>query len=212
MGGLTREWYEVMAKAICDPNLALFASQPEFAQTYQPSKNAVIQDESMVSFRDYFRFCGRFVGKALLDGQQLSCYFTRSFYKHMLAVPLSLKDLEHVDPDYYKSLQYLLEHDVEEALPDTPFVTEVDFFGRKDLVELKPGGANIVVRGLCMPPSALRPLQGRAGMGAAAECREPSPPRGGDVRCPGFTSPSTGPLQAPTLPPWVIIAPVNTAL
>lgn len=145
MGGLTREWYEVMAKAICDPNLALFASQPEFAQTYQPSKNAVIQDESMVSFRDYFRFCGRFVGKALIDGQQLSCYFTRSFYKHMLAVPLSLKDLEHVDPDYYKSLQYLLEHDVEEALPDTPFVTEVDFFGRKDLVELKPDGANIMV-------------------------------------------------------------------
>lgn len=91
MGGLTREWYEVMAKAICDPNLALFQSEPDHAQTYQPSKNAVIQNESMVNFRDYFRFCGRFVGKSLIDGQQLSCYFTRSFYKHMLAIPLTLK-------------------------------------------------------------------------------------------------------------------------
>ena len=91
MGGLTREWYEVMAGAICDPNRALFQSEPPRAQTYQPSKNAVIQNESMVNFRDYFRFCGRFVGKALIDGQQLSCYFTRSFYKHMLAIPLTLK-------------------------------------------------------------------------------------------------------------------------
>jgi hypothetical protein len=146
MGGVSREWYEVLAKAICDPNLALFTSQPDRAQTYQPSKNAVIQNESMVSFRDYFRFCGRFVGKALIDGQQLSCYFTRSFYKHLLAVPLSLKDLEDVDPDYYKSLMYILDHDVDEVCPETTFVKEFDFFGRKDLVELKPGGAHIIVR------------------------------------------------------------------
>jgi E3 ubiquitin-protein ligase HUWE1 len=146
MGGVTREWYDVMAKAICDPNLALFVSLPERAATYQPSKNAVIQNESMVNFRDYFRFCGRFVGKSLIDGQQLTCYFTRSFYKHMLAVPLTLKDLEHVDPEYHKSLMYILEHDVEETCPDTTFVTEVDFFGRKDVVELKPGGTHIMVR------------------------------------------------------------------
>lgn len=57
-----------------------------------------------------------------------------------------LQDLEHVDPEYHKSLMYILEHDVEEACPDTAFVTEVDFFGRKDIVELKPGGASIMVR------------------------------------------------------------------
>jgi hypothetical protein len=56
-----------------------------------------------------------------------------------------LQDLEHVDPEYHKSLMYILEHDVEEACPDTAFVTEVDFFGRKDIVELKPGGSSIMV-------------------------------------------------------------------
>jgi hypothetical protein len=94
-----------MAKEICDPNLALFVSQPEHSHTFQPSANAVIQTERMVDFREYFRFVGRFVGKALCDGQQLACYFTRSFYKHMLDVPLSLKDLEDTDPDYHKNLQ-----------------------------------------------------------------------------------------------------------
>lgn len=56
-----------------------------------------------------------------------------------------LQDLEHVDPEYHKSLMYILEHDVEDVCPDTAFVTEVDFFGRKDIVELKPGGATIMV-------------------------------------------------------------------
>ena len=53
----------------------------------------------------YFRFAGRFVGKALADGVQLSCHFTRAFYKHMLDIPLGLPDLEDTDPDYYKNLQ-----------------------------------------------------------------------------------------------------------
>ena len=50
-----------------------------------------------------------------------------------------------MDPEYHKSLMYILDHDVEEVCPDTAFVTEVDFFGRKDIVELKPGGASIMV-------------------------------------------------------------------
>jgi hypothetical protein len=57
-----------------------------------------------------------------------------------------MQDLEHVDPEYHKSLMYILEHDVEEVCPDTAFVTEVDFFGRKDVVELKPGGSSIMVQ------------------------------------------------------------------
>jgi hypothetical protein len=94
-----------MAKQICDPNLALFVSVPEHALTFQPSANAIIQSDGAVTFHEYFRFVGRFVGKAISDGQQLACYFTRSFYKHMLDVPLTLADLEAVDPSYHKNLQ-----------------------------------------------------------------------------------------------------------
>jgi hypothetical protein len=39
----------------------------------------------------------------------------------------------------------LLDNDVEEVCPDTYFVKESVFFGRNDLVELKPGGASILL-------------------------------------------------------------------
>ncbi|NXI25598.1 HUWE1 ligase, partial [Sterrhoptilus dennistouni] len=32
----------------------------------------------------YFKFVGRIVAKAVYDNRLLECYFTRSFYKHIL--------------------------------------------------------------------------------------------------------------------------------
>ena len=37
---------------------------------------------------------GRIVGKAIYDGQRLDAYFTRSFYKHILGVPINYHDVE----------------------------------------------------------------------------------------------------------------------
>jgi hypothetical protein len=39
----------------------------------------------------------------------------------------------------------LLNNDVDEICPDTFFVKETVFFGRKDSVELKPGGASLLL-------------------------------------------------------------------
>lgn len=55
------------------------------------------------------------------------------------------QDIEAVDPEYYKNLRWMLEHDIADVLELT-FTEEVDFFGRKELVELKPGGAAIKAR------------------------------------------------------------------
>ena len=63
-----------------NPDLALFVSVPEGSCTYQPNPLAIIQSERLVDFKDYFRFVGRVVGKALLDGQLLNAYFTRCEY------------------------------------------------------------------------------------------------------------------------------------
>jgi len=49
-----------------------------------------------------------------------------------------------VDPEYYKNLCWMLEHDIADVL-DLTFTEELDFFGRKELVELKPGGAGVKV-------------------------------------------------------------------
>ena len=54
------------------------------------------------------------------------------------------QDIEGVDPEYYKNLTWLLEHDMTDVV-DLNFVEEVDYFGRVEHVELKPGGRDIKV-------------------------------------------------------------------
>ena len=39
------------------------------------------------------------VGKALLDGQLLDAYFTRTMYKQMLGLSPNARDLESIDPE-----------------------------------------------------------------------------------------------------------------
>lgn len=61
-----------------------------------------------------------------------------------LAPQITFEDVEAVDPDYYKNLKWMLENDITDVL-DLTFTAEVDYFGRKELIELKPGGAHLRV-------------------------------------------------------------------
>ena len=54
-----------------------------------------------------------------------------------------LQDLEAVDLDFYNTLGWILNNDLETSGYEDTFTAEVDFFGRKDIIELKPGGAEI---------------------------------------------------------------------
>jgi len=143
-GGVSREWYQVMAREIFNPNLALFVNVPEGGTTFQPNPNSIVQNDRGISHLDFFKFVGRLVGKALYDGQLIDAYFTRSFYKHMLGQPLTYEDIEGVDPEYYKNLAWMLANDITDVL-DLTFTAESDFFGKTEVVELVPGGKNIKV-------------------------------------------------------------------
>ncbi|CAL8470976.1 g10518 [Coccomyxa elongata] len=143
-GGVSREWYQVMAREMFNPNISLFV--PTGGSTFQPNPNSIVQNDEArgTNHLDFFKFVGRVVGKALYDGQVIDAYFTRSFYKHMLGQPLTYQDIEGVDPEYYKNLTWLLEHDMTDVV-DLNFVEEVDYFGRVEHVELKPGGRDVKV-------------------------------------------------------------------
>jgi len=143
-GGVSREWYMVMAREMFNPNLALWVQVPEGGTTFQPNPNSVVQSDRGVNHLDYFRFVGRIVGKALHDGQLIDAYFTRSFYKHMLGQALTVEDIEAVDPAYYKNLVWMLQNDITDVLELT-FTAESDFFGRKEVIELVPGGKELRV-------------------------------------------------------------------
>ena len=80
-GGLSREFFGILAKEMFNPNYALFTST-EDGCTFQPNSNSSINPDHLF----YFRFVGRIVGKAVVDGFLLDAHFTRSLYKHMLGV------------------------------------------------------------------------------------------------------------------------------
>lgn len=52
----------------------------------------------------YFKFVGRLIGKAIFDNKLLDCYFTRSFYKHILGKVVKYTDLEAQDNALYQGL------------------------------------------------------------------------------------------------------------
>ena len=60
----------------------------------------------------YFKFVGRVVAKAIYDNKLLECYFTRAFYKHILGVMVTYKDMESEDYSLYQSLVYMLNNPV----------------------------------------------------------------------------------------------------
>ena len=60
----------------------------------------------------YSNFVGRVVAKAIYDNKLLECYFTRAFYKHILGVMVTYKDMESEDYSLYQSLVYMLNNPV----------------------------------------------------------------------------------------------------
>lgn len=139
-GGVTREWYTILARQIFDGNYALFCRSAAKAATYQPDKRSYVNDEHL----ENFKFVGRFVAKAIYDGQLIDAYFTRAFYKHILGIKPTYRDIEAQDPDFYKSLKWMLENDITGVLEST-MSAEYEEFGQRKVVDLIPNGRNVPV-------------------------------------------------------------------
>lgn len=140
-GGLTREWYTVLAREIFDERYALFTSMGSTV-TFQPYALSSLNPEHL----DYFKFVGRIIGKALCDGQLLDAHFTRTFYKHILGLPVSYHDLEAIEPDYYKSLSQILEYPLDDiGLDEMTFSADFNELGQVTTVDLIENGRNILV-------------------------------------------------------------------
>ena len=109
-GGLTREWYSILAKQIFNPGYALFTPAAD-SPTFQPNPESGINREHL----GYFKFVGFVVGRALLSGVHFDAPFNTSFYKHLLGRSVLFEDLESLDPQLYKNLCQLLEIDPDDV-------------------------------------------------------------------------------------------------
>lgn len=141
-GGLTREWYTVLAREVFNPNYGLFIGAGDTV-TFQPNPSSGLVNPDW--HLSYFKFVGRVIGKAICDGHLLDAHFTRSFYKHILGLPVTSLDLEAIEPDYYKTLKMILDVPLDDLGLDLTFTAESNDFGEVKVVDLVPGGAEIAV-------------------------------------------------------------------
>ncbi|KAI0112033.1 hypothetical protein GGR51DRAFT_53501 [Nemania sp. FL0031] len=139
-GGVTREWFQVLTRQMFDANYALFVPVSSDRTTFHPNKLSGINDEHLL----FFKFIGRIIGKALYEGRLLDCYFSRAVYKRILGKPVSVKDMESFDPEYYKSLSWMLNNDITDIITET-FSVEDDEFGVTKISDLCENGRNMTV-------------------------------------------------------------------
>lgn len=66
---------------------ALFRTSPGDRVTYTINPSSHCNPNHL----SYFKFVGRVVAKAVYDNRLLECYFTRSFYKHILGKSVRYK-------------------------------------------------------------------------------------------------------------------------
>ncbi|KAK7575962.1 hypothetical protein V9T40_012248 [Parthenolecanium corni] len=140
-GGIAREWLCLLSREMLNPQYGLFQYSREDNYTLQINPDSSINPEHL----SYFHFAGRIIGIAVFHGHYIDGGFTTPFYKMLLNKPITLDDIEGVDPDLHRSLTWLLENKIEPEELDASFAVEVNSFGVLKAHELKAGGQNIQV-------------------------------------------------------------------
>ncbi|KAF8793148.1 E3 ubiquitin-protein ligase NEDD4 like protein [Argiope bruennichi] len=139
-GGASRELFFLLSKEMFNPYYGLFEYSAVDNYTLQINPNSGVCNEDHLS---YFKFIGRVAGMAVYHGKLLDSFFIRPFYKMMLGKPISLKDMESVDSEYYNSLLWIMENDPADL--DLRFSIDEDLFGQMQQRDLKPNGSEIPV-------------------------------------------------------------------
>lgn len=74
----------------------------------------------------------------------MDCHFSRAVYRRILGRAVSIKDMESIDLDYYRSLMWILQNPIGDIITET-FSIESDEFGVKTTLDLIENGRNIPV-------------------------------------------------------------------
>ena len=97
---------------------------------------------------EYFSFSGRVIALALMHKVQVGVAFDRVFFLQLAGKYISLEDIRDADPYYYHSWGEILGMKSDVIDLDTlvlRFVSGVEEFGSRKVVELCPGGKSMVV-------------------------------------------------------------------
>ncbi|KAF9114580.1 hypothetical protein BGX27_010463 [Mortierella sp. AM989] len=140
-GGLSREFFFLLSHEMFNPFYCLFEYSAHDNYTLQINPHSSINSEHL----NYFKFIGRVVGLAIFHRRLLDAFFIVSFYKMILKKKVTLADLESVDADVYRNLNWLLDDETGAETLDTTFSTNDERFGEIVTIDLKENGSEITV-------------------------------------------------------------------
>nr|CAI5817385.1 unnamed protein product [Callosobruchus analis] len=103
-GGVAREWLHLLSREMLNPQYGLFQYSRDDHYTLQINPDSAVNPEHL----SYFHFVGRILGIAVFHNHQLEGGFTLPFYKQLLNKPITLQDIEGVDPELHRSLTWML--------------------------------------------------------------------------------------------------------
>jgi hypothetical protein len=139
-GGVAREWFFRLSHEVLNPMYCLFEYANKNNYYLQINPASSINPDHLL----YFRFIGRFVAMALYHEKFIDNGFSLPFYKRLLGKILTIHDLESLDPDFYNSLVWIRENNLDENDDlELYFNTSFEFLGKIENIELKPGGNEI---------------------------------------------------------------------
>ncbi|XP_075682145.1 NEDD4-like E3 ubiquitin-protein ligase WWP1 isoform X1 [Rhinoderma darwinii] len=140
-GGLAREWFFLLSHEVLNPMYCLFEYAGKSNYCLQINPASTINPDHL----SYFCFIGRFIAMALFHGKFIDTGFSLPFYKRMLSKKLTIKDLESIDPEFYNSLIWIRDNNIEECNLEMYFAVDMEILGKVTSHDLKPGGSNILV-------------------------------------------------------------------
>ncbi|KAH0619056.1 hypothetical protein JD844_018680 [Phrynosoma platyrhinos] len=140
-GGVAREWFFLLSHEVLNPMYCLFEYAGKDNYCLQINPASYINPDHL----KYFRFIGRFIAMALFHGKFIDTGFSQPFYKRILNKPVGIKDLESVDPEFYNSLIWVKENNIEECGLEMYFSVDKEILGEIKSHDLKPNGSNILV-------------------------------------------------------------------
>ncbi|XP_069477403.1 NEDD4-like E3 ubiquitin-protein ligase WWP1 isoform X2 [Ambystoma mexicanum] len=140
-GGLAREWFFLLSHEVLNPMYCLFEYAGKSNYCLQINPASTINPDHL----SYFCFIGRFIAMALFHGKFIDTGFSLPFYKRMLSKKLTIKDLESIDPEFYNSLIWIRDNNIEECGLEMYFAVDMEILGKVTSHDLKAEGSNVLV-------------------------------------------------------------------